>query len=247
MTSRTETDDVAQGCRSDLRSSSGPGSHGPGRRACGRDREHRGLRLADQYGQVTHPPTTRRVGGGWSSYRSLEVSVYQAPFPGKVHREAAYALRTDGTLHHWLIDNGTWHAAGAYTGFAAVKSMALYTIRLSAGSGAPVVTQVRARTWQGFETLSAMACGHNGTLLVGIDSDTRQAFLYSVGHANGSATLIRSHGRVHGTFDDPCTSAGPRSRSTTPRMAADQQTGPQRPPGTDGSGRPAVIADELAW
>jgi hypothetical protein len=45
-----------------------------------------------------------------------------------------------------------------------------------------------------------MACGQNGTR---IDSDTRQAFLYSVGHANGPATPIRSQGRVHGTFDDP--------------------------------------------
>jgi hypothetical protein len=178
--------------------------------------------LTDPYGQVTNPPTLRRIGGGWNNFTSLEVSEYQAPPPGKVHRQAAYALRNDGTLYRWRIDNGTWHAAGSYPGFAAVKSMALiaktptydtfvantrggglYTIRIMAGSGAPIVKQVRTRTWQAFETLSAMACGQNGSLLLGIDRDTRQAYLYAVGHANGLSTVIQSHGQVHGTFDDP--------------------------------------------
>jgi hypothetical protein len=67
----------------------------------------------------------------------------------------------------------------------------------------PIVTPVRTRTWQGFETLSAMACGKNGTLLLGIDKDTKTANLYAVGHANGLSTVIQSRGVVPGTFDDP--------------------------------------------
>jgi hypothetical protein len=67
----------------------------------------------------------------------------------------------------------------------------------------PIVTPVRTRTWQGFETLSAMACGKNGTLLLGIDKDSKTANLYAVGHANGLSTVIQSRGVVPGTFDDP--------------------------------------------
>jgi hypothetical protein len=178
--------------------------------------------VADTNGTVIDQPVLRRIGGGWSSFRLLEVSQYQAPYPGKVHREAAYALRNDGVLYRWGIDNGTWHASGSYAGFAAVKSMALiaktptydtflantrggalYTIRIPAGSAEPIVTPVRTRTWQGFETLSAMACGRNSTLLLGIDKDTKTAYLYAVGHANSLSTPIQSLGKVPGSFEDP--------------------------------------------
>ena len=178
--------------------------------------------VADTNGSVVDQPVLRRIGGGWSSFGLLEVSQYQAPYPGKIHREAAYALRNDGVLYRWRIDNGTWHAAGSYAGFASVKSMALiaktptydtflantrggalYTIRIPAGSAKPIVTPVRTRTWQGFETLSAMACGRNSTLLLGIDKDTKTAYLYAVGHANGASTPIKSLGKVSGSFEDP--------------------------------------------
>ncbi|MET9269747.1 hypothetical protein [Kribbella sp. NPDC003557] len=173
-------------------------------------------------GQIVDEPILRRVGGGWSGFRALEVSQYQEPYPGKVHREAAYALRNDGTLLRWRIDNGTWRAAGSYACFAAVKSMtliaktttydtflantrggALYTIRIPAGTAKPIVTPIRTRTWQTFETLSAASCGRNSTLLLGIDSDTKTAYLYAVGHANGLSTLIQSRGKVPATFADP--------------------------------------------
>jgi hypothetical protein len=176
----------------------------------------------DTNGQLVEPPNLRRIGGGWSRFKALEVSAYQAPYPGKVHRQAAYALRDDGLLFRWTIDNGTWRAAGSYAGYAAVKSMALiaktptydtflantrggalYTIRIPVGSAKPIVTPVRTRTWQGFETLSAMGCGRNSTLLLGIDKDTQTAYLYAVGHANGLSTLIQSRGKVPGAFADP--------------------------------------------
>ncbi|MEV5961654.1 hypothetical protein AB0L70_07815 [Kribbella sp. NPDC051952] len=175
-------------------------------------------------GQIdpTNPPFLRRIGGGWASFRTLETTTYET-FTGPVGRSAAYALRNDGTLFRWTIVNGTWRAAGSYPGFSSVKSMTLisktptydtflansrggvlYTIRIPSSSPLkPVVKQVRTRTWQGFEELSAMACGKNGTLLLGIDRDTKTGYLYAVGHANGLSTVIQSRGTVPGTFDDP--------------------------------------------
>ncbi|WP_406049691.1 hypothetical protein [Kribbella sp. NBC_00889] len=63
--------------------------------------------------------------------------------------------------------------------------------------------QVRAGTWQGFEKLIATRCGQNGTLLLGIDKDAKAGYLYAVGHANGTATVIKGLGKVNATFSDP--------------------------------------------
>jgi hypothetical protein len=52
-----------------------------------------------------------------------------------------------------------------------------------------------------------ICCWHGarnqGTLLLGIDKDTKSAYLYAVGHANGTATVIQGLGKVPGTFNDP--------------------------------------------
>ncbi|TCC57994.1 hypothetical protein E0H73_26975 [Kribbella pittospori] len=66
----------------------------------------------------------------------------------------------------------------------------------------PVLKVVRSSTWQGFETLMASRCGQYGTLLLGIDKDTGSGYLYAVGHANGTATVIQSIGKVPGTLAD---------------------------------------------
>jgi hypothetical protein len=66
----------------------------------------------------------------------------------------------------------------------------------------PVVKQVRAKTWQGFEALVASKCGNYGTLLLGIDKDTKSGYTYAVSHANGTATVIQNLGKVKGTFPD---------------------------------------------
>ncbi|WP_238151319.1 hypothetical protein [Kribbella sindirgiensis] len=42
-----------------------------------------------------------------------------------------------------------------------------------------------------------------GTMLVGIDKDTQSAYAYAVGHANGTATVIKGLGKVPATFADP--------------------------------------------
>jgi hypothetical protein len=165
-----------------------------------------------------------RIGGGWDRFRTLTRSSVTAGDPGV---DRAYALRDDGVLFRWSVEQASgkqvWIAAGSYPGFAAVKSTALlsrtstydtllvntrggalYTVRIPHSSPMkPIVKVVRSSTWQGFETLIASRCGQYGSLLIGIDKDTGSGYLYTVGHANGTATVIRGLGKVPATFADP--------------------------------------------
>ncbi|HET6738653.1 MAG TPA: hypothetical protein VFH76_06955 [Kribbella sp.] len=172
-------------------------------------------------GKVVSSSMTR-VGSGWDAFRTLTQS-WSLETSG--HR--MYALRNDGVLFRWNLtqqNDGTnvWHAAGSYPGFSAVKAVsllsrtstydtllattrggALYTIHIPLSSPMkPVVKPVRTSTWQGFETLLTARCGNYGTLLLGIDKDTGSGYLYAVGHANGTATVIKSLGKVPATFGD---------------------------------------------
>jgi len=165
-----------------------------------------------------------RIGGGWDRFRTLTRSSVTAGDPGV---DRAYALRDDGVLFRWSVEQASgkqvWIAAGSYPGFAAVKSVALlsrtstydtllvntrggalYTVRIPHSSPMkPIVKVVRSSTWQGFETLIASRCGQYGSLLIGIDKDTGSGYLYAVGHANGTATVINGLGKVPATFPDP--------------------------------------------
>lgn len=156
----------------------------------------------------------------YSDIVAFETSRYRE---GTSARGATYGLRADGVLLRWTSIPGDWRVTGASPGFASVKSMALisktrtydtflantrggalYTIHIPTTSPMkPVVKPVRTRTWQGFEFLIAQKCGKQGTLLLGIDKDTHSAYLYAVGHANGTATVIQGLGKVPGTFNDP--------------------------------------------
>ncbi|MFC6160531.1 hypothetical protein [Kribbella jiaozuonensis] len=162
----------------------------------------------------------KRVGGGWGTFLSLNETTY---YDG-VLRHNTYGLRNDGTLFRWTVDKGgVWRSKASAPGFASVKSMALisstktydtflantrggalYTIHIPASAPMkPIVKQVRSSTWQGFETLLAQQCGQYGTLLLGIDRDTHNGYLYAVGHATGTTTVIQSIGKVPATFTDP--------------------------------------------
>ncbi|TDW71316.1 hypothetical protein EV653_5397 [Kribbella pratensis] len=162
------------------------------------------------------PNVTQRIGGGWSNFTAVEVSQTTA-------RTTAYGLRSDGTLFRWSVIGSGWRSAGSATGFAAVKSMALisktatydtflantrggalYTIHIpTAGPMKPIVKTVRTKTWQGFEKLLASKCGNYGTLLVGIDKDTKTAHWYAVGRANGTATVINHVSSAAGRYGAP--------------------------------------------
>jgi hypothetical protein len=158
---------------------------------------------------------------GMGDFTQLARSGY--PKGAEPTREYLYGLRNDGVLYRWKNDNTGFHALGTYAGFSAVKTMtlisqtatydtllattrggALYTIRIPVTSPLkPVVKAVRTATWQGFEAIVAEKCGTQSTLLAAVDRDSGSAYLYAVGHANGTATVIQALGKVPGTFKDP--------------------------------------------
>jgi hypothetical protein len=170
-------------------------------------------------GTVPGSVKQRLVGGGWTPYtRYFDRSIY---YGSGSARHNAYALMNAGpvdwALVRWTVSpTGVWANRKAYSGFAAVKKMALisqtatydtflantyggalYTIRVyTTGSAAPVVKKVRLSGWQSFDTFVAVKCDTQSTLLLGIDRQTKTGHLYAVGHANGTATLIRGLGKV---------------------------------------------------
>jgi hypothetical protein len=168
----------------------------------------------------TYPVVLRRIGGGWSDYTALEVSRFD---DGKSFRTHAYGLRNDGVLTRWTVTSKGWTAPTTYSGLGGVKSMTLIsktrtydTFLANTRAGVletihipttaplkPVIKTVRSSTWQGFEALVGTPCGQYGTLLTGIDKDTGKAYLYAVGHATGTTTVIQGLGAVPGTFTAP--------------------------------------------
>jgi hypothetical protein len=183
--------------------------------------ERRYSRTTDDLINPDLPNELRRIGGGWTNYTAVETSRYS---DGTLHgeRNTAYGLRNDGMLFRWNVAGTTWTRTGSAPGFASVKSMALisrartydtflantrggalYTIHIPTTSPMkPVVRPVRTRTWQGFEKLIANRCGQYGTLLLGIDKDSKTGYLYAVGRVNGTSTVIKGLGKA-GTFGDP--------------------------------------------
>ncbi|MFI5707613.1 hypothetical protein [Kribbella sp. NPDC051620] len=192
------------------------GGHADGWVAVG-DGMYRSQYDTDENQQLVGRPVYRRIGGGWGMFHTFEESQY---VDDSFDRTNEYALRNDGTLFRWTVDaKGAWHKSGTAPGFFAVKAMALisrtrtydtflantrggalYTIHIPTKLPLkPVVKVVRRSTWQGFDTLIAQGCG-KGVLLVGINRDTQVAYLYAVGHANGTATLIQNRGKLPGSF-----------------------------------------------
>ncbi len=180
--------------------------------------------LLKEDGSVDRPTITlSRVGGGWGDATFFDTTTY-FKYPDPPVFTSKYSLRSNGTLTRWDDRSGTvWGNKQTATGFAAVKTMALisqtvtydtflantrggalYTIRIPRTSPMkPIVKLVRASTWQGFEALVIQKCGIYGTVLLGIDKDTHSGYLYAVGHANGTATVIKGLGKVPTTFADP--------------------------------------------
>ncbi|WBQ02065.1 hypothetical protein [Kribbella sp. CA-293567] len=174
-------------------------------------------------GPAVPPRQRKRIGGGWDGFRLLEQVQWQSPNFTMPLRRSVYAVHDDGVLHRWTIDPaGVWRKAESAPGFASLKSIAmisknysfdtflantrggaLYTIRIPTTAALkPVVTMVRSKTWQGFESLVAQSCSL-GEVVVAIDGDTESAYLYAIGHANGAKTPIELRGQLPGGYADP--------------------------------------------
>jgi hypothetical protein len=170
-----------------------------------------------------YPHNNLRVGAGWSNYRWIERSVLRPANAGDPSRTLLYGQRTDGVTQRWISEGSGWRITSGVGGLSTVKGIALIgrtatseTFLANTRSGAlvtvtwptkylaaPTSKTLRGTTWQGFEQLIATKCGANGTLLLGIDKETRSGYLYAVGHANGTSTVIKSLGKVPLTFSDP--------------------------------------------
>lgn len=164
------------------------------------------------------------IGSGEKGYGQYYVTE-STNYVGSGQKEATYRLRNDGVLYRFKHEWGDFptYVVTRFTGFSAVKTMALisetktydtflantrggalYTIRIPRAAGLkPIVKKVRTSTWQTFEKLVAERCGTQSTLLTAIDKDTGSAYLYAVGHANGTSTVIKGLGKVPGTYKDP--------------------------------------------
>lgn len=178
--------------------------------------------FTDLQGNVDSRSITK-IGGGWGIYRAFESSDL---WLGNYHRKTQYGLRSDGVLSRWSVDSKrVWRSTGAVKGYSSFKSWALisqtrtydtflantrggllYTIRIpTAAALKPILKVVRSSSWQGFESLQAAKCGKTGAVLLGIDKDSKAGYLYAVGHANGTKTVIRGLGKVRTTFPDAVT------------------------------------------
>ncbi|NEA37307.1 hypothetical protein [Streptomyces sp. SID13031] len=105
-----------------------------------------------------------------------------------VTRRNLYALCNDGVLLRWTVVKGKLLNKVSAPGFASMK---------------PIVKLVRSTGWQGFEAMHAQKCGQLGTILLGIDRDTKSSYLYALGHANGKGTVIQSLGKVPAGYTFP--------------------------------------------
>ncbi|MFI5696113.1 hypothetical protein ACIA58_29940 [Kribbella sp. NPDC051586] len=173
----------------------------------------------------TEPPLRLdKVGSGWGNFTMVEQSLWQKA-PGSGESALAWYGLVGGTgvLNRWAGGPDDIYRHETAGGFASVKAMALisetkaydtflantrggglYTIRIPRTSPLkPIVTPIRTSTWQGFEALVAEKCGNQSTLLTAIDKDTGSAYLYAVGHTNGTATAIKGLGKLPGTYKDP--------------------------------------------
>ncbi|HEY3557042.1 MAG TPA: hypothetical protein VGL05_06255 [Kribbella sp.] len=175
----------------------------------------------DSDGKLDGTPVFRRIGNGWGG-RFLIQSQYKASASSRPTRTMLYQQDQYGLFGRWTDVGNGLRNTGYVTGMSTMKSFALiattptydmflannragalYTVKIPTSVPLrPIITPVRASTWQGFEQLVAAPCGQYGTLLLGIDRDTHTGYLYAVGHAAGTATVIKGLGRVPLTFDD---------------------------------------------
>ncbi|GAA1164022.1 hypothetical protein GCM10009630_72670 [Kribbella jejuensis] len=159
-------------------------------------------------------PTFKKVGSGWSSFKSIATSNYSVAAPRHAY---LYGLNTNGSLYRYQIVGTGFRALGPLPGFRGFKAMtvisetatydtllmttnagALWTVHIPVAAGAkPVLKQLRASGWGAYESLVIQGCGtRGGSLLVAVDKDTQSGYQFALSKANGAATAITSYGKI---------------------------------------------------
>lgn len=163
-------------------------------------------------------PTVRatKLGTGWSGFSHITDSNYVY---GANQHYFLYGLHANGSIYRYKM-SPTPKAYGSAPGFSSVRAMTLiaetatydtllvttrggqlYTVRIPVTAPMkPIVTQVRATGFGGYDELVAQRCGATSTLLTAFDHDTNLATVFAVGHTTGPTTPIRSFGSFKATF-----------------------------------------------
>ncbi|MDX2972576.1 hypothetical protein PWY87_22185 [Kribbella solani] len=161
-------------------------------------------------------PTFKKVGSGWSSFKSIATSNYSVAGP---RHQYLYGLNTNGSLYRYAIAGAGFKALGPLPGFRGFKAMtvvsetatydtllmttnagALYTVHIPVAAGAkPVLKLIRSSGWSAYESLVVQGCGtRGGSLIVAVDHDTKAGYQFAMSKANGSKTAITSYGKIPG-------------------------------------------------
>ena len=164
-------------------------------------------------------PTFKRIGSGWTSFKTIATSNYSIAQPRHAY---LYALNSNGYLYRYAQKGAAFSALGKFGGFRSFKAMAvisesatydtllmtttggaLYTIHIPVTATAkPVVKLIRSTGFAAYESLVVQGCGtRGGSLVVGVDHDTDSGYQYAFSKANGTKTAITAYGKAPAVFD----------------------------------------------
>jgi hypothetical protein len=164
-------------------------------------------------------PTFKRIGSGWTSFKSIATSNYSVAQPRHAY---LYGLNTNGNLYRYAQVSGGFRSLGYFPGFRGFKAMtvisetatydtllmttnagALYTIRIPVTATAkPVVKLIRSSGWAAYESLAVQGCGtRGGSLVVAVDHNTQAGYQFAMSKANGTATAITAYGKIPAVFN----------------------------------------------
>ncbi|TDO62471.1 hypothetical protein EV651_10685 [Kribbella sp. VKM Ac-2571] len=159
-------------------------------------------------------PTFKKVGPGWTSFKSIATSNYSVGTPRHAY---LYGLNTNGSLYRYQMVGTGFRGLGPIPGFRGFKTMtvisetatydtllmttnagALWTAHIPVAAGAkPVMKLIRSSGWSAYESLVVQGCGtRGGSLIVAVDHDTQSGYQYAMSKANGAATAITSYGKI---------------------------------------------------
>lgn len=169
----------------------------------------------DRTGKLVGKPAFVRIGNGWGG-RFLIQTQYKASATSKPTRTMLYSQDMYGKFGRWTDVGKGFRNTGYVGGMSTMKSFTpiastptydmflannraggLYTVKIPTTVPLkPVITPVRTSSWQIFEQLVAAPCGKTGSILLAFDNDTGKRYLYAVGHAAGTKTVIKNLGEV---------------------------------------------------
>ncbi|HZX03653.1 hypothetical protein [Kribbella sp.] len=164
-------------------------------------------------------PTYKRIGSGWTSFKSIATSNFSVAAPRHAY---LYGLNSNGSLYRYQIVGAGFRALGPIPGFRGFKTMtvisetatydtllmttnagALWTAHIPVAAGAkPVMKLIRSSGWSAYESLVVQGCGtRGGSLVVAVDNDTQSGYQFALSKANGTATAVTSYGKIPAVFN----------------------------------------------